>query len=72
MFSIVSLQLGVLIGMLLSHINIKSFLAKYVDIKLKSLRKREKTRHVFVKHGYPRWQQSQNMAKISNSNSLRL
>ena len=25
------------------------------------------TRHVFVKHGYPRWQQSQNMAKISKS-----
>ena len=27
----------------------------------------EKTRHVFVKHGCPRWQQSQNMAKFSKS-----
>ena len=26
-----------------------------------------KTRHVFVKHGCPRWQQCQNMAKISKS-----
>ena len=26
-----------------------------------------KTRHVFVKHGFPGWQQSQNMAKISKS-----
>ena len=26
-----------------------------------------RTRHVFVKHGCPRWQQSQNMAKISMS-----
>ena len=25
------------------------------------------TRHVFVKHGCPRWQQNQNMAKISKS-----
>ena len=25
------------------------------------------TRHVFVKHGCPRWQQMQNMAKISKS-----
>ena len=28
------------------------------------------TRHVFVKHGCPRLQQSQNMAKISMSNIL--
>ena len=27
-------------------------------------------KHVFVKHGCPRWQQSQNMAKISKSNIL--
>ena len=29
--------------------------------------KQNKTRHVFVKHGYPWRQQSQNMAKISKS-----
>ena len=32
----------------------------------------KKTRHVFVKHGCPRWQQSQNMAKISKSYILTL
>ena len=32
----------------------------------------EKTRHVFVKHGCPRWQQSQNMTKISKSHILTL
>ena len=31
-----------------------------------------RTRHVFVKHGCPRWQQSQNMAKISKSHILTL
>ena len=34
---------------------------------LLAIQGKQKTRHVFVKHGCPRRQQSQNMAKISKS-----
>ena len=35
--------------------------------KFKTWKLAKETRHVFVKHGCPRWQQSHNMAKISKS-----